>query len=71
MSDGAASSFFLFYANAKGGRGTLVFVKRGRLAYFDLALMEPREIQVSRLPSASAFLAALTEETTRFRAPRR
>jgi hypothetical protein len=38
---------------------SLVFMKRGRLAYFDLRVMKPREIRVTELRSASEVAAVL------------
>lgn len=40
-------------------RGALVFVHRGRLTYFDLKPMEPIEIEVRRIRTASAFIEEL------------
>jgi len=40
-------------------RDTLVFIHRGRLAYFDTSKMEPREFRLKTLRSASAFVKAL------------
>lgn len=39
--------------------GTIVAIERGRISYLDLELMQPREISVIRIRSASAFIDAM------------
>lgn len=40
-------------------RGTLVFINRGRLAFFNTSKMEPQEFRLKTLRSASTFVKAL------------
>jgi peptidoglycan/xylan/chitin deacetylase (PgdA/CDA1 family) len=43
---------------------TLVAVERGRISYLDLQLMQPREIPVTRIRSAAAFIDAMLESSS-------
>jgi hypothetical protein len=44
---------------------TLAFVNRGRLTYFDHATMEPVEVRVQRIASASSFVEELLKKRAR------
>jgi hypothetical protein len=47
---------------------TLAFVNRGRLTYFDHATMEPVEVEIQRIVSASGFVEELIKKRARSKA---